>query len=221
MRCPDTAAFRLSPPLVARPLTRLAIRSGKNLPDLQMQPQPARHRLRAIALARSAHPAAMGESEPSVTLPRTPPPAIVRYQQEPILQSYPAIDATDTSASRAWIHVGQPAPKTALTASRKILYSPRSAWGRTVPDRDSARFGHESSLVTIRRVMSRFLDFGQPFSSQDGHAGEKKHLGSCLEKQERATGGFGGVYTDRKPGKMFYWRGFRGCGFPGAGGARL
>ena len=56
----------------------------------------------------------MGESEPSVTLPRTSPPAIVRYQQGPILQSYPAIDATVTSASRAWVHVGQPAPKTTL-----------------------------------------------------------------------------------------------------------
>ena len=80
----------------------------------------------------------MGESEPSVTLPRTPPPAIVWYQQKPILHIYPAIDATDTSASRAWVHVGQPDPKKAPKASRKVLYIPRSAWGRTVPDRDYA-----------------------------------------------------------------------------------
>ena len=39
---------------------------------------------RAIALARSDHPAATGESDPSVTLPRTSPPAIVWYQQAPI-----------------------------------------------------------------------------------------------------------------------------------------
>ena len=65
---------------------------------------------RAIALARSDHPAAAGESELCVTLPRTSPPAIVRYQKEPILKSCPAIDTTDTSASRAWAHVGQPAP---------------------------------------------------------------------------------------------------------------
>ena len=82
--------------------------------------------LRAIALARSDHPTAMGESEPSVTLARTSPPATVWYQQEPILQSYPAIDATtDTSASRAWVHVGQPAPKTALKVSHKAFYRPK------------------------------------------------------------------------------------------------
>ena len=45
MRCPDTAAFPISPPLVARPLARLAIRSGKSHPGFQTQPQPARHRL--------------------------------------------------------------------------------------------------------------------------------------------------------------------------------
>jgi hypothetical protein len=45
MRYPATAAFRLSPPLVARPLTRLAIRSGKSHRGFQKQPpQPARHR---------------------------------------------------------------------------------------------------------------------------------------------------------------------------------
>ena len=72
------------------------------------------------------------------------------------MQSYPAIDATDTSASSAWFHAGQPAPKTALKASHKAIYSPRSAWGRTVPDRDfyyfhSARFGHEMSRFAVPR----------------------------------------------------------------------
>ena len=153
MRCPDTAAFRLSPPLVARPLTRLAIRSGKSHPGLQTQPQPVRHVWKAIALARSDHPAAMGESEPSVTLPRTPPPAIVRYQQEPILQSYPAIDATDTSASHAWVHVGQPAPKTALKASHKVLSRHEECLGshKARTYRDSARFGHEAPRFAVPR----------------------------------------------------------------------
>ena len=84
---------------------------------------------RAIALARSDHPAATGESDPSVTLPRTSPPAIVWYQQAPIIQSDPAIGVTDTSASRAWVHVGQPAPKTALKASHKALYRPEECLG--------------------------------------------------------------------------------------------
>ena len=80
-------------------------------------------------LARTDHPAAIGEFEPPVALPRTPPPAIVWYQQEPILKRYPAIDATDTSASRAWVHVGQPAPKTALKASHDAHYRPDECLG--------------------------------------------------------------------------------------------
>ena len=79
----------------------------------------------------------MGESEPSVTLPRTSPPAIVRYQQAPILQNYPTIDVTDTSASHAWVHVDQPATKTALKASHKVLYlyRPEEFLGSDGPDR--------------------------------------------------------------------------------------
>ena len=54
MRCPDTAVFRPSPPLVARSLTRLAIRSGQTHPGLSTHPQPEdwqqlkSHNLRAI-----------------------------------------------------------------------------------------------------------------------------------------------------------------------------
>jgi hypothetical protein len=33
-------------------------------------------------------------------------------------------------------------------------------------------------------------------------------LESGLNQRDRATGGFGGVNTHRKPGKFFYWRGF-------------
>ena len=155
MRCPDTAAFRLSPPLAARPLMRLTIRSGKSHPGFQTQPQRVRNVWKAVALARSDHPAAMGESEPSVTLPRTPIPAIVWYQQkQPIIQRYPAIDATDSSVSRAWVHIGQPAPKTSLKASHKVHYRPEECtWGRTVPDRDSAVW---SRFVTVRHATSQF-----------------------------------------------------------------
>ena len=37
---------------------------------------------------------------------------------------------------------------------------------------------------------------------------KKFHFESGLNQRDRATGGFVGVYTHRKPGKIFYWRGF-------------
>ena len=171
MRCPDTAAFRLSPPLVARLSRAWPFAAARATQICRCNRNQSGTVLRAIALARSDHPAAMGESEPSVTLPRTPPPAIVLYQQGPILQSYPAIDVTDASASRAWVHVGQPAPKAVLKASHKVLYSPRSAcgvvWCQTAIVRGLVANCHDSPChVTILR-------FGQPFSRQGGHAGKK------------------------------------------------
>ena len=45
MRSQDSAVSRLSPPLIAHSLTRLAICSGQSHPGLQTQPQPVRHRL--------------------------------------------------------------------------------------------------------------------------------------------------------------------------------
>ena len=42
---------------------------------------------RVIALARSDHPIATGESEPSVTVPRTSPPAIVWCCETPVLEN--------------------------------------------------------------------------------------------------------------------------------------
>ena len=45
--------------------------------------------LRVTTLARSDHPIAMGESEPSVTAPRTSPPAIVRCCETPAVLKNP------------------------------------------------------------------------------------------------------------------------------------
>ena len=56
MRCPNTAVFRLSPPLVARPLTRLAIRRGQSHPGLPTHPQPACQRLTSHRLRASRDP---------------------------------------------------------------------------------------------------------------------------------------------------------------------
>ena len=38
--------------------------------------------------------------------------------------------------------------------------------------------------------------------------GKKSHLGSCLDKPDRATVDFGRDRSHRKPGKISYWRGF-------------
>ena len=125
IRCPDTAAFRFSPPLVARPLARLAIRSGKSHPDLQTQPQPVRHhferhRSRAIRPPdRYGRVRAVRDSPSNATTCRRAVPTGTHSEKLP-----GEIDATDTSASRAWVHVGQPAPKTALNASHEALYRP-------------------------------------------------------------------------------------------------
>ena len=76
-------------------------------------------------------------------------------QQAPILQSYPTIDVTDTSASCAWVYVDQPAPKTALKASHKALYRPEEFLGSDGPDRrehGSVTDRHKSPYhVTILR----------------------------------------------------------------------
>ena len=39
---------------------------------------------------------------------------------------------------------------------------------------------------------------------------KKSQLGSCLDKRDRATGGFSGDYNHRKPSKNIHWRGFAG-----------
>ena len=70
----DSALWRpAGSPLVARSLTRFAIRSGQSHPGLYTQPKPAQPGcgLRATAIARSDYPAAAGESAPSVTIPPT------------------------------------------------------------------------------------------------------------------------------------------------------
>ena len=54
------------------------------------------------------------------------------------------------------------------------------------------RFGHFGQNCHLGH-------FGQPFSSQDGHADKKSHLGSCLNQQDRATCGFIRVRSHGRP----------------------
>ena len=71
-------------------------------------------------------------------------------------------------------------------------------------------------IVTIRHGLKVFVlilpcfgHFGYSYFRARVDLPKKKyHLESGLNQRDRATGGFVGVYTDRKPGKVFYWRGF-------------
>ena len=58
--------------------------------------------LRAIALARSDHPTATGESAPSVTLPRRCRMSSCGAETHLLFTGHSAIDASDTSTRRAW-----------------------------------------------------------------------------------------------------------------------
>ena len=98
--------------------------------------------------------------------------------------SHPTIDTTTQARAAPGVHIGQPAPKTALKASHKVRNRPAEFLGSDGPDRrerGSVKNRHESSChVTI-------LCFGQPFPSQGGHAEKKSHLGSGLDQRDKAT----------------------------------
>ena len=83
MRSQDSAVSRLSPPLIAHSLTRLAICSGqKSHPGFcrRNRNHPGSGR-RATTLTRSDHPTATGESAPSVMTPT--PKSKVNTAREP------------------------------------------------------------------------------------------------------------------------------------------
>ena len=107
------------------------------------------------------------------------------------------------------VNVGQPAPK----AASKLSYEARRSSEECV---GSARIApSQLRIVTIRHGLKVFVlilpcfgHFGWPFPRWDGPPEKKSHLESGLNQRDRATGGFVVVYTHRKPGKIFYWRGF-------------
>ena len=67
--------------------------------------------------------------------------------------SYETIDASDTSASRAWAHVGQPAPKTPPEASYEARNEPEEFLSSTMAGRSRAL------VATKRHKMPRFAYF--------------------------------------------------------------
>ena len=143
-----------SPPLVARSLTRLAIRSGQSHPGLLTQAKPARPRLKSHCPCAIRPPTATGESTPSVTLPPTSPPAIVWRGDAPVLQS-PGIDRRSTRAAQAraasGIHLGQPAPKIALKAIHKIRPRPEECAGVARSRQSPSAIRHDSSRFIVPR----------------------------------------------------------------------
>ena len=184
MRCPDTAALPLSPPLVARPLSRawpFAVARATRV--CRRNHNQTGTVWRVIALARSDHPIATGESEPSMTVPRTSPPAIVWCCETPVLENLDERserDKRELGQGPTWSIQHQRAHQSRV---RTLAAGPRSAWGRTMPDRESVVW---SRIVTIRHATSFFGDFGGPFPSQDGPPEKKFHLESGLNQRDKA-----------------------------------
>ena len=184
------AVFRLSPPLVAHSHTRLTIRSGQSHPGLQTQPQPARHRFESHH-SRAIRPPdrAMGGSEPSVTVPRTPPPAIAWCYVVKCLFSR----RTSTSgASGTNVSCGRVPRGPSSTKGRIKAESERSRQARGVPGvarcqtaraRDSA-----TNRPTIRHDAPSFwVILAGHFRARIDLPGEKYHLGSGLDQRDKAT----------------------------------
>ena len=115
--------------------------------------------------------------------------------------SHLAIDASDTSASRTWApcRPASPiAPSEASYEGRNELEECLDNDGRSVAS---------TVCVTKRHKTSRFGFFASHLRDRV-HLKKKYHLESGLNQRDRATGGFVGLYTHRKPGKIFDGRGF-------------
>ena len=150
MRCPDTAVFRLlSPPLVARPLTRLAIRSGQSHPGIQTQPPPARQRLERYCLRAIRWPNRCGRVRAVRNYPSNVHAAAChRVVWTHLFSSHPAVDASDhlgpVSASQ---------PQGSIKASHEARNEPEKCLSNTMAGRSRALF------VTKRHKTSRFGHF--------------------------------------------------------------
>ena len=128
MRSQDSALCRLSPPLVARSLARLAICSGQSHPGVYTQPKPPRersksHRSRAIR-SPDRHGLWASPRRPRLSF-RSHRMQTCGEETHPLSSGHssrPTIDTSDTSASRARgrllsTSASQPAPKTAPRVS--------------------------------------------------------------------------------------------------------
>ena len=143
--------------------------------------------MRAITLARSDHPIAMGGSEPSATAPRTPPPGIVWCCETPVLEN-PDERSDERDKNVSWDRVSR-GPSS--TKGRIKAESERSQQARGVPgvepyqtvERGSVTNRHDSPCHII------FGGFGGPFSRQDVHPEKKRHWESGLTQRDEANPG--------------------------------
>ena len=194
MQCPDTAAFRLSPPLVARPLARLAIRSGKSHPGLQMQPQPVRHRFESHRSRAIRPPDRYGYGR-ARAVRDSPSDVATCHRVVPTGIHSPELpdDRRDDRHKRE-PRLGPRRPTSPKDRAKSELKGPftgpRSFWGRTVQTVASTV---RSRIVTNRHATSRFYDFGQPFPSQGGPPEKKYHWGSGLSQRDEAKSAISGM----------------------------
>ena len=142
---------RRVPPFVSSlALSRVwpSIRSGKSHPGLQTQPQPVRHRLeshcsRAIRPPdRHGRVLAVRDSPSNAATCHLPVPTGTHSTEIPG-------DRRDRHKRESRPGPRRPASPKGSIKSEPQCPGPRSAWGRMVPHRDSARFGHESPRSAV------------------------------------------------------------------------
>ena len=211
MRCPDTAAFRLSPPLVARHLTRLAIRSGKSHQGFQTQPQPARNRLESHRSRAIRPPDCYGR----VRAVRDSPSNVATcHRAVPTGTHSTEIPGDRRDRHKRELRLGPRRPASLKDSSKKSEpQGPLQARGVPGVARCQtaiAQFGHESP----RFVMSRhaFAVWVLASHFRDGVGLPKKNASCGLvqidRSRVRAMSNFGRDRPHGKPGKKIYCRGF-------------
>ena len=170
---PPRSPFRLLSSLALSCAWPFAVARATQVCRRNRKTSPAPFGESSLSRDPATRPLWASPSRPRLSLGRRHLPSCgtISHHQAPILhrlQSYPTIDVTDTSASRAWVHVDidQPAQKTALIkASHKVHYRPEErAWGRTVPDCDSAVWSHGGNAAFCSR-RPRKMNAAAPFCS--------------------------------------------------------
>ena len=134
-----------------------------------------------------------------------------------LFTGHSAIDASDTSARRAWSERWLANPKGRIETEPRGPSQLRGVRGvaRIAPSQlriVTTRHGLEVFVI----ILPCFGYFGWPFPSQDGPPPKKCHFESGLSQRDRATAGFSRGRSRRKPSKIFYCRGFvEASGGPG------
>ena len=111
--------------------------------------------LRATALARSDHPTAAGESAPSVTLPPTSPPAIVRCGDTPVFQSPGDRREQHKRKPRLIFTSASQAAKIALKERHTVRPRPEECAGVARPRQSPSAIATIRHDLTLHRALRR------------------------------------------------------------------